>query len=449
MREEEGSKRRSDEATQGNTGSPVVAPSPRRFVAQKDKLRIIVGGMVGQYPLGGVAWDYFHYVLGLAELGHDVYYHEDTWVWPHDPLKGYPTDDASYTVNFIRDFFLKHAPHLSDRWHYVLLHEKHFGMTEEAFNEVARTADIFINVSGACFFPDHLGPKCLKVFMDTDPGYNQIVMSEKPEWSEFVDRWVKQVREHDRHLTYAENIWNDDCVIPRMDLNWLPTRCVVTMKPWEDFLQISPPADASFTTVMSWSYFKGPLVYRGVKYDAKASEYERFRTLPRRVDVPLSLAVSGYTTPKEQIVEDGWKLIDAPSVTVTGEAYLKFIRDSLGEWSIAKNVYVATRSGWFSCRTACYLAAGRPCVVQDTGWSKFVPSGEGLSAFDSMEQAVDALERVASDVARQRIAAHEIAREYLAPDKVLPPMLESILTNQQVLPPGVQSKITNQKSEIS
>src|SRR4051794_4175858 len=100
---------------------------------RRDKLRIIVGGLVGQYPMGGVAWDYFHYVLGLAELGHDVYYHEDTWVWPHDPTKGYAVDDPSYTVNFIRDFFDRYAPHLAAKWHYVLLHEKHFGMTAEAF----------------------------------------------------------------------------------------------------------------------------------------------------------------------------------------------------------------------------------------------------------------------------------------------------------------------------
>lgn len=426
---------------------PSPCPSPGGRGDRSSKLRIIIGGMVGQYPLGGVAWDYFHYVLGLAELGHEVYYHEDTWVWPHDPAKGYPTDDPSYTVNFIRNFFEKHAPHLSDRWHYVLLHEKHFGMTEAAFDEVARTADIFINVSGACFFPDHLNQNCLKVFMDTDPGYNQIVMHTRPSWSEHVDRWIKQVREHDRHLTYAENIHAPDCKIPRCDINWLPTRCIATLEPWRKFLEVPPPADASFTTVMSWSYFKGPLVLDGVKYDAKSPEYQRFHDLPKRVNVPLALAVSGYTTPKKEIIEDGWNLIDAPAVTTTGESYLNFIRDSLGEWSIAKNVYVATNSGWFSCRTACYLAAGRPAVVQDTAWSRYIPSGDGVIAFTTMDEAVDALNRVASDPAHQRRAAFEIAREYLAPDKVLPPMIDSILTNQQVLPPG-QSKIENQKSKI-
>jgi len=386
--------------------------------------------MVGQFPLGGVAWDYFHYVLGLAELGHDVYYHEDTWVWPHDPLKGYPTDDPQYTVNFIRNFFDTYAPHLSNRWHYLLLHEQSFGMTREAFDEVARTADIFLNVSGACFFPDHLNPKCIKVFMDTDPGYNQIVMSEMPAWSEHVDRWCKQVRDHDRHLTYAENIHAPDCLIPRVDVDWRPTRCVVTLKPWSQFkdqppasIGTSPPA---YTTVMSWSYFKGKLSYRGVEYDAKASEYAKFHDLPRRVNVPLTLAVGGWHQPIEQIKEDGWNLVNARELTTTADNYLQFIGDSAGEWSIAKNVYVATRSGWFSCRTACYLAAGRPAVVQDTGWSRYVPSGDGLIAFATMDEAIDGLKNVQADWQRHSHAAYAIAREYLAPDKVLPPMIEAI-----------------------
>src|ERR1700729_1113872 len=117
------------------------------------KLRIIVGGLVGQYPLGGVAWDYFHYVLALHELGHDVYYHEDTWVWPFDPKLKYPIDKPDYTVNFFKEFFDTHAPHLAEKWHYLFFHEQHFGMSKEKFHEVAQSADIFLNVSGACFIP--------------------------------------------------------------------------------------------------------------------------------------------------------------------------------------------------------------------------------------------------------------------------------------------------------
>lgn len=392
------------------------------------KLRIIVGGMVGQYPLGGVAWDYFHYVLGLHELGHDVYYHEDTWVWPFDPVKGYPTDNPEHSVRLIGDFFDRYAPELGGKWHYLFLHEKSFGMSREQFDQIARTADVFLNVSGACFFPENLNPRCIRVFVDTDPGYNQIVMHEKPAWSQHVDRWVRQVLDHDRHFTYAENIHGQDCLIPKLEINWIPTRCVVTLPHWAPIRAASPPADATFTTVMSWSYLPGPLVYKGVEYGGKVPEYEKFRDLPRRVKVPLTLAVGGHQQDPERIRADGWRWVDARPMSLTPQDYARFIQDSLAEWSIAKNVYVATRSGWFSCRTACYLAAGRPAVVQDTAWSRFIPSGRGVIAFDTIEQAVDGINRIVADPQTHRAAAYEIARQYFTPQKVLLPMIEQIFS---------------------
>jgi hypothetical protein len=393
---------------------------------QRNKLRIIVGGLVGQYPLGGVAWDYFHYLLGLHELGHDVYYHEDTWVWPFDPLKQSPTDDPQHTVKFLHDFFQEYAPQLSRKWHYVLLHEKHFGMSREDFDRVAASADIFLNVSGACFIPDALPHHCRKVFLDTDPGYNQIMLQEKFPWSQNVERWCHSVLAHDRHLTYAENIAGADCLVPRVNLDWRPTRCVVTLPPWDKIKKSPPPADAPFTTVMTWDYFRGKLISNGVDYGTKVVEYDKFRDLPRKTKVPLALAVGGDKAPLPQIAADGWKVIDAHKATLTPRSYQQLIGDSAGEWSIAKNVYVATHSGWFSCRTACYLAAGRPAVVQDTGWSKFIPTGQGLFAFSTTEEAIDGLNRIAADPYLHRAAAYEMARQYLAPDKVLPKMIESI-----------------------
>ena len=112
--------------------------------------------MVGQYPLGGVAWDYFHYVLALAAMGHEVYYYEDTGAWPLDPVKGHPSDDGQYPIQFMGDFFRKHAPELQDRWHYVLIEKTHHGMSKAAFDEVAASADIFLNVSAACRIPQKL-----------------------------------------------------------------------------------------------------------------------------------------------------------------------------------------------------------------------------------------------------------------------------------------------------
>lgn len=401
------------------------------------KLRIIVGGMVGQYPLGGVAWDYFHYVLALAEMGHDVYYYEDTGAWPLDPVKGHPSDDGQYPIGFMTRFFQTHAPHLSDRWHYVLIQQSHHGMSKAAFDEVARTADIFLNVSAACKIPDELNPKCITVFMDTDPGYNQIVLHTQPSWAKTAASWLHDLKHrYQRHLTYAENIWADDCLVPRLDVNWLPTRPVVTMNPWQNYAKDTPPKGSAFTTVMSWNYYS-ELILNGVRYDAKAPEFERFMQLPKKTDAPLQVAISGHMAPMKELLAAGWTILDAPALTITAESYIDFIRNSFGEWSIAKNVYAATKSGWFSCRSACYLAAGRPCVVQDTAWSRYVPSGAGVWAFTTMDECTAALETVMRDPAKARAQAFEIAREYLAPDKVLPPMLESIETGNRVRPPSI------------
>lgn len=403
------------------------------------KLRIIVGGLVGQFPLGGVAWDYFHYVLGLDQLGHDVYYHEDTWVWPFDPRLQYPTDDISYTLKFLDEFFAAHAPQLKDKWHYVLSHEKHFGMTREAFTEVARTADIFLNVSGTCFIPDDLGSRCLKVFMDTDPGYNQIMLSERFAWSQNVDVWCHSVANHDRHLTYAENMYGPDCRIPRLDFDWRPTRCVVTLPHWESVRNAPVPPDAAWTTILTWDWFKGKLTHGGMEYFSKMAEFEKYWDLPRRVKTPLSIALNGLKAPVKKIAEEGWRIQDAHESTLTPAKYQRFIATSAGEWSVAKNVYVATHSGWFSCRTSCYLAGARPAVVQDTGWSRFIPAGRGVIAFNNMEEAVAGIETVASDPDLHRAAAYDLAREYFAPDRVLPEMIESIFAKSECRNQNVES----------
>jgi hypothetical protein len=405
-------------------------------IAPHKKLRIIVCGMVGQFPLGGVAWDYFHYVLGLHQLGHDVYYHEDTFLWPNNPALGYPSEDPSYSVNFIKSFFAAYAPELANKWHYRVLRKDSYGMTFEQFEEVVRTCDIFLNVSGASFLPDALNPKAVKVFMDTDPGYNQIVMAEKPAWVDDAEGSWKTLMRHDKCLTYAENIYNDDCVIPRLGIDWHITRCIATLPEWKSIKDAPSPAGAPFTTIMSWSYYKGPLEHKGVHYDQKAPEFDKFIDLPKHTKMPLRLAVAGYHQPADQIRQAGWQLVPGIEVSLTAEQYLHFIRDSAGEWSIAKNVFVGTRSGWFSCRTACYLAAGRPAVVQDTGWSKFIPSGNGLFAFNTMAECVAALDEVNAKPAQHRAAAYDMAREYIAPDKVLPPMLEAIFSSKRENPTG-------------
>lgn len=391
------------------------------------QLRIIVTGLVGLYPVGGVAWDYLQYVIGLARLGHDVYYHEDTWSWPYHPVEKTYTPSANYSARYIEDFFKRYAPELSERWHYLHLHETSFGMERTAFDKIAKTAHVFLNISGACIIPDLLSSQCLKIFLDTDPGYNQIVLSQRFAWSENVERWYASVLEHDLYFTYAENINSPECLIPRMEFEWKTTRMPIVMDLWSPVSRVQLSEGAPWTTVMTWNAFKGKLIYEGVEYKSKGSEFEKLTELPGRTSVPLKVAVGGIDPPLQRLANHGWQVVDGPSISLMPDQYQQFIASSRGELSPAKHVYVAMQSGWFSCRSACYLAAGRPTVIQDTGFSKVLPKGEGLLPFRTLEEACAAIYEVESNYAQHAKAAKAIAEEYFDSDKVLTRLLEEAL----------------------
>jgi hypothetical protein len=379
--------------------------------------------MAAQYPVGGVAWDYLQYAIGLARLGHEVVYHEDTWCWPYDPSERTMTDDWSYSAAYLDDFFARYAPDLSDHWHYLHLHETSCGMSRATFDQFARTADLFINVSGGSFFPDALSPRCRKVFIDSDPGYNQIILSERPSWSENVDRWCAGVHAHDRHFTYAENFGNADCLVPPAGIAWKKTRMPVVPELWRgrpDAVTRASP----WSTVMTWNVFKGKLEYRGVEYRGKAEEFAKIAGLPRRFDREFRVAVGGTEAPLTELAAQGWIAEDGPSATLTPEDYQSYIAHSRGEISVAKNVYVALRTGWFSCRSACYLAASRPVVVQDTGFSAILPTGRGLHVFSTGDEATAAIEAIEADYAREMQAARDVALAHFDARDVLSRLID-------------------------
>ena len=390
-------------------------------------LRIIVAGMVAQCPLGGVAWDYLQYVIGLARLGHDVFYHEDTWCWPYHPSENRIVDDGGYSARFLESYFRFCAPELAERWHYLHLHDISYGMLRRDFDAVARTADLFINVSGASFLPDALSPHCIKVFVDTDPGYNQIVLSERPAWSENIERWCGEVLAHDRHFTYGENIGALDCGVPTADLYWGTTRIPIVMDLWQGIpVPISPTG--AWSTVMTWNVFRGKLEYRGVEYHGKATEFEKIGGLPRQVGLPFRLALGGIgAAPRARLAGEGWVVQDGPSATLTPQDYQSYIAASRGEVSVAKNVYVALNTAWFSGRSACYLAAARPVVVQDTGFTRVFPTGNGLHAFTNSEEAAEAIYMIEHDYGREARIARELADGYFNSGRVLTRLISDSL----------------------
>ena len=387
------------------------------------RLRIIVAGMAAQYPVGGVAWDYLQYPIGLARLGHDVVYHEDTWCWPYNPLQRTMTDDPAYSAGYLRDFFARYASDLGERWHYLHLHETSCGMGRAAFDDFARSADLFVNVSGGSFFPDALSPACRTVFLDTDPGYNQIVLAEKPSWSENVERWCAGVRAHDRHFTYAENFGAPDCAMPSAGIAWRPTRMPVVTELWPARPEEVGPG-SPWTTVMTWNVFKGKLEHRGVEYRGKSEEFVKIAGLPRRLGRKFRVAVGGTEAPLAALAAQGWEAEDGPGATLTPQDYQDYLAASRGEVSVAKQVYVALRTGWFSCRSACYLAAARPVVVQDTGFSRHYPVGRGLHAFATEDEAAAAIAAIEADYAAESHAAREVARAHLDARLVLPRLIE-------------------------
>jgi hypothetical protein len=376
-----------------------------------------------------VAWDYLQYLMGFFGMGHDVYYHEDTWSWPYHPLERTYTQDPEYSANYLAEFFKRFAPGLNDRWHYLHLHETSCGMSREKFDEIASSADMFLNVSGACALPDNLPAGCVTIFLDTDPGYNQIMLSERFSWSENVERWCAGVAAHDRHFTYAENIHGRDCIVPKLDFRWKTTRMPVALDQWDRLASVR--SEGPWTTVMTWNAFKGKLLYEGVEYGSKGAEFEKLMDLPSRVNARLKVAVGGVNAPLARLSKAGWEVVDGPEATVTPAMYRDFIASSRGEISPAKHVYVALRTGWFSCRSACYLAAGRPVVVQDTGFTPAIPSGLGMVAYNTADEAASGLIEIEKDYDRHAGAALELAREYFDAEKVLGKLIEDVYKSEQ------------------
>jgi hypothetical protein len=200
----------------------------------------------------------------------------------------------------------------------------------------------------------------------------------------------------------------------------------VVLDLWSWMAKARPSEHMPWTTVLTWNAFKGPVIYNGVELKSKGAEFEKLMSLPRRVNVPLKVALGGKDAPVERLTDAGWIVEDGPATTLRPEDYCCFIQRSRGEISTAKHTYVALRTGWFSCRSACYLAAGRPVVVQDTGFSGYIPSGEGVLAFTCLAGAIHAIEEVERNYDRHQAAARQVAEEHFASDRVLGDMLDRI-----------------------
>jgi len=374
-------------------------------------MRIIVTGLVGQYAFGGVAWDYLQFVEGFRQLGHDVFYLEDTEMWPYDPIKNTISEDCTYNVTYLRGVMEKLG--LADRWIYRSAPDASYhGHTERETKEICATADLYLNVSGCGWLrPEYLAIPC-KAFLDSDPIFTQVALLSGKQ--DVIDR----IRAHDRHFTFAENIGAPDCRVPDAGFHWIPTRQPVVLDWWDGGPET--PRDI-FSSVMNWVSYKG-CEYNGETWGQKDVEFLKFVDLPRRTAQKFEIAMGmgpGMKRPTEMLQQKGWQIIEPAEHLPDPWTYREYLRRSKGEWSVAKEGYVKSRSGWFSCRSACYLALGRPCVLQDTGWSNVYPTGHGLFAFRTLDEAVTGIDAINADYAAHSRAARELAEQMFDARRVL------------------------------
>ena len=379
-------------------------------------MRIVVTGLVATYPLGGVSWDYLAYVDGFRHLGHDVLYVEDTGAWFYHPEPQTFSDDAAPNLRYLADA-LATLDGGAVPWAVRAPDGTQHGLEAAAVRRFCRSADVFLNVSGCCWLRDDYRGARRTLYLDTDPGYTQAKLQAVADDSATEDQRfsVNLIRQHDAFFTFAENIAAADCTVPRCGMQWTPTRQPIVLERWPFAFDASA---RRFTTVMSWKQESAPPMIDGVPHGAKDVEFLRFLDLPRHTSVELEVAIGG-APPVAELVAHGWHVVDAHARSTTMRAYQGYLQASRGEWSVAKSIYVALRSGWFSTRSAVYLASGKPVVVQDTGWSAHYPTGAGLFAFVTLEEAVGALAAVEADYRRQCDAARAVAEREFAAAAVL------------------------------
>ena len=376
-------------------------------------LRIVVSGLIAQYPLGGVTWDYLQYPLGLSRLGHDVYYFEDTGQWPYNPLEEGVAKSCDFNVRYLKDCLERFG--LSGRWAYRFPWESRwFGMPDRDRDEVIATADLLINVSGSLAHPGEYRRIPRMAYIDSDPVFTQLKLARGQEdFRRIVDL-------HDAHFSFGENL---SPAVPETGHRWQPTRQPVVLDEW----RTSDQSRQVFTTVMNWTSYKA-IEFQGQSYGQKDTEFERFFDLPQSVpDASFEVAVNaGKTrrTPRGLLARKGWKVVDPSVVCPDLDSYRSYIQASFAEWSVAKGGYVKGAPGWFSCRSACYLAAGRPVVVQDTGFGGVLPVGEGIVPFQTPAEAAAGVRDVQARYGVHARAATDIAREYFDARSVLESLLE-------------------------
>ncbi len=386
---------------------------------KKHRGKVVVLHLAARYPFAGVVWQLIHHLVGLRELGLDVYYLEDHGAWVYDPIVGAISPDASHNLKLLGAVMERFG--FRDRWSFFdVTSGEYLGMGRERSLRLLAEADAVINLCVATLpREEHLRTRCL-VYLETDPGAFQV------RYARHDAEAARIARAHRIFFTYAANIGQPDCLLPAGGLRWHPTRPPVLLEQWPE--QSATPMPAAFTTVGTWRN-KGNDVELGGRtyYWSKHLNFAKMLDIPRRAGQAVELATDLNSGPDyERALAGGFSFRPVVPMSLDIDTYRGYISASRGEFTVAKDLYVSTRSGWFSDRTVCYLAAGRPAVTQFTGFEKFIPAGAGLLGFADDASAVEALRAVSADYPRHARAAREIAREYFDAQRLLGEVAEII-----------------------
>lgn len=378
-------------------------------------MKIIVSGAIGRCCVGGHAWIYMQYLAGLRDLGHDVYYLEDcgdgSWVYNWDT--GETTTDLDYPAAYITDCL--ETLGLGSKWIYRA-GERSMGLSVDEFAEICGETDLLImhSVPITRWRPEY-GRAARRTFIDVDPGFTQILLENGDE------DLSSSLSQCERVFTIGQRFGERDCTAPLAGREWLKTRPPVHLPSWP---VAEEGSSVNFTSVMQWRGFKD-VTYAGEFFGQKDREFPNFVDLPQHTTQPLLIGVTG--APPESLSSYGWIAVAGDEPSRTPWSYRDFIRESRAEFGIAKHGYVKMRGGWFSDRSVCYLASGRPVLLQETGQSDWLPTGSGLITFRDKAEAVAGIDAINSDYAVHRAGARNLAEQYFATDIVLTPLLEEAM----------------------
>jgi hypothetical protein len=380
--------------------------------------KIVVLGMMSKMPVAGVIWQTLHYLIGFRRLGYDVYYVETHGIKPWWTFFKGEGDDGWTRASAFVDGVMRRFD-LTGRWAIDTVHgdARCVGMSRGALRDLYREAELIVNLHGGTEpRPEHSETGRL-IYLETDPVEVQIELyHHKPEAIAYLEP-------HRALFTFGENYGRPDCSLPVSDrFRFRPTRQPVVLDFWRSDGQ---PAGPAFTTIGNWRQPYREVHFQGEVYHwSKHYEFLKFLDLPRHTAQPFELALSRYGEDDKSLLESkGWRVRHALDLSTEMAPYRDYITGSRGEFTVAKDQNVRLRSGWFSDRSATYLAAGRPVVTQETGFSNILPTGAGLFAFSTLEEAAEAVERINKDYTYHCRAAAAVARDYFDSDRVLGDLL--------------------------